>query len=142
MSARELLQKDIKTFTIHGHSVCVAQLELYALQQVDAVLDDLRQEMARYAEEKNAALVVLMLTDINLGDTSLWFAGAELSDIPQPCKVEGMLSRKKQMLPLAGKSFETTSVGTVHRLYGWEVYAGSHFVNSSHRSQRCFLHSG
>jgi manganese-dependent inorganic pyrophosphatase len=52
MSARELLQKDIKTFTIHGHSVCVAQLELYALQQVDAVLDDLRQEMARYAEER------------------------------------------------------------------------------------------
>ena len=40
-----------------------------------------------------------MLTDINLGDTSLWFAGSELSDIPQPCKVEGMLSRKKQMLP-------------------------------------------
>lgn len=99
MSARELLQKDIKTFTIHGHSVCVAQLELYALQQVDAVLDDLRLEMARYADEKNAALVVLMLTDINLGDTSLWFAGPALSDIPQPCKVEGMLSRKKQMLP-------------------------------------------
>ncbi|WP_336284156.1 manganese-dependent inorganic pyrophosphatase [Citrobacter arsenatis] len=99
MSARELLQKDIKTFTIHGHSVCVAQLELYALQQVDAVLDDLRLEMTRYAEEKDAALVVLMLTDINLGDTSLWFAGSELSDIPQPCKVEGMLSRKKQMLP-------------------------------------------
>ncbi|HGW6102952.1 TPA: manganese-dependent inorganic pyrophosphatase [Citrobacter werkmanii] len=99
MSARELLQKDIKTFTIHGHQVCVAQLELYALQQVDTVLEELRQEMARYAQEKNAALVVLMLTDINLGDTSLWFAGSELSDIPQPCKVEGMLSRKKQMLP-------------------------------------------
>jgi manganese-dependent inorganic pyrophosphatase len=31
-------------------------------------------------------LVVLMLTDINLGDTSLWFAGAELSDIPQPAR--------------------------------------------------------
>jgi len=28
MSARELLHKDIKTFTIHGHKVCVAQLEL------------------------------------------------------------------------------------------------------------------
>ena len=77
----------------------MAQLELYALQQVDTVLDELCQEMTRYAQEKNAALVVLMLTDINLGDTSLWFAGSELSDIPQPCKVEGMLSRKKQMLP-------------------------------------------
>ncbi|KLV67230.1 manganese-dependent inorganic pyrophosphatase [Citrobacter murliniae] len=99
MSARQLLNKDIKTFKIHGHQVCVAQLELYSLDQVDAVLDELRQEMIRYAEENHAALVVLMLTDINLGDTSLWFAGTELSDVPQPCKVEGMLSRKKQMLP-------------------------------------------
>lgn len=99
MSARELLNKDIKTFTIHGHQVCVAQLELYSLNQVEAVLDDLRQEMTRYAQESQAALVVLMLTDINLGDTSLWFAGSALTDIPQPCKVEGMLSRKKQMLP-------------------------------------------
>ncbi|WP_413595432.1 manganese-dependent inorganic pyrophosphatase [Citrobacter youngae] len=99
MSARDLLHKDIKTFTIHGHKVCVAQLELYALRQVDGVLDDLREEMTRYAEENQAALVVLMLTDINLGDTSLWFAGTELSELPQPCKVEGMLSRKKQMLP-------------------------------------------
>lgn len=99
MSARELLNKDIKTFTIHGHQVCVAQLELYSLNQVEGVLDDLRLEMTRYAQESQAALVVLMLTDINLGDTSLWFAGSELSDIPQPCKVEGMLSRKKQMLP-------------------------------------------
>ncbi|MBJ3590558.1 manganese-dependent inorganic pyrophosphatase [Salmonella enterica subsp. enterica serovar Saintpaul] len=99
MSARELLNKDIKTFTIHGLQVCVAQLELYSLNQVEAVLDDLRQEMTRYAQESQAALVVLMLTDINLGDTSLWFAGSALSDIPQPCKVEGMLSRKKQMLP-------------------------------------------
>lgn len=99
MSARELLNKDIKTFTIHGHQVCVAQLELYSLNQVEAVLDDLRQEMTRYAQESQAGLVVLMLTDINLGDTSLWFAGSALTDIPQPCKVEGMLSRKKQMLP-------------------------------------------
>lgn len=99
MSARQLLNKDCKTFTIHGHQVCVAQLELYALDQVAPVLDDLRAEMVRYAEERHAALVVLMLTDINKGDTSLWFAGKELTDIAQPCKVEGMLSRKKQMLP-------------------------------------------
>lgn len=99
MSARQLLTKDIKTFTIHGQQVCVAQLELYALQQVDAVLDELRQEMANYAQENQAALVVLMLTDINQGDSTLWFAGTALSDVAQPCKVDGMLSRKKQMLP-------------------------------------------
>lgn len=99
MSARQLLTKDVKTFTIHGHQVCVAQLELYDLQQVDAVLDELRQEMARYVQEHQAALVVLMLTDINQGDSTLWFAGTALADVDQPCKVDGMLSRKKQMLP-------------------------------------------
>ena len=75
MSARQLLNKDCKTFTIHGHQVCVAQLELYALDQVAPVLDDLRAEMVRYAEEPHAALVVLMLTDINKGAPWRWFAG-------------------------------------------------------------------
>lgn len=99
MSASQLLQKDMKTFTVHGQRVCVAQLELYALEQVDAMMDDLREEMARYAAGADAALVVLMLTDINLGYSRLWFAGDAQPDVPHPCEVEGMLSRKKQMLP-------------------------------------------
>ncbi|HGW5057542.1 TPA: DHHA2 domain-containing protein [Citrobacter koseri] len=99
MSASQLLQKDMKTFTVHGQRVCVAQLELYALEQVDAMMDDLREEMARYAAGADAALVVLMLTDINLGYSRLWFAGDAQPDVPHPCEVEGMVSRKKQMLP-------------------------------------------
>ncbi|POT55238.1 manganese-dependent inorganic pyrophosphatase [Citrobacter amalonaticus] len=99
MSARDLLNKDSKTFTIHGHKVCVAQLELYALSQAEEVMEALRAEMADYAAQNEMALVVLMLTDINLGNSSLWFAGRELAELPQPVVVEGMLSRKKQMLP-------------------------------------------
>ncbi|EPU6467902.1 manganese-dependent inorganic pyrophosphatase [Citrobacter amalonaticus] len=99
LSASELLQKDIKRFTIKGKQVSVAQIELYALSQVADVMDALRQEMADYATRSGAHLVVLMLTDINAGNSQLWFAGPRQLELAQPVTVEGMLSRKKQMLP-------------------------------------------
>lgn len=99
LSASELLQKDIKRFTINGQQVSVAQIELYALSQVADVMDVLREEMADYAAHSGADLVVLMLTDINAGNSQLWFAGPRQRELAQPVIVEGMLSRKKQMLP-------------------------------------------
>lgn len=99
LSASVLLNKDIKRFTIHGQQVCVAQIELFSLSQVDHVLDDLRNEMDAYAVRTRADLVVLMLTDINRGHSQLWFAGPHQPPLTQPHLVEGMLSRKKQMLP-------------------------------------------
>ncbi|HCW7015216.1 TPA: manganese-dependent inorganic pyrophosphatase [Citrobacter farmeri] len=99
LSASELLQKDIKRFTINGQQVSVAQIELYALSQVAGMMDALRQEMTDYATGSGADLVVLMLTDINAGNSQLWFAGPRQPELTQPVTVEGMLSRKKQMLP-------------------------------------------
>ncbi|WP_336220294.1 manganese-dependent inorganic pyrophosphatase [Citrobacter amalonaticus] len=99
LSASELLQKDIKRFTIHGQQVSVAQIELYALSQVADMMVPLREEMADYAMRSGADLVVLMLTDINAENSQLWFAGQRQPQLSQPVTVEGMLSRKKQMLP-------------------------------------------
>ncbi|EMN3917557.1 manganese-dependent inorganic pyrophosphatase [Citrobacter farmeri] len=99
LRASELLQKDIKRFTINGQQVSVAQIELYALSQVADMMDALREEMTDYAARSGADLVVLMLTDINVGNSQLWFAGPRQPELAQPVTVEGMLSRKKQMLP-------------------------------------------
>ncbi|XQS17502.1 manganese-dependent inorganic pyrophosphatase [Citrobacter telavivensis] len=99
LRASELLQKDIKRFTINGQQVSVAQIELYALSQVADMMDALREEMTDYAARSGADLVVLMLTDINVGNSQLWFAGPRQPELAQPVIVEGMLSRKKQMLP-------------------------------------------
>ncbi|HFQ8224932.1 TPA: manganese-dependent inorganic pyrophosphatase [Citrobacter freundii] len=99
LRASELLQKDIKRFTINGQQVSVAQIELYALSQVADMMDALREEMTDYATRSGADLVVLMLTDINVGNSQLWFAGPRQPELAQPVTVEGMLSRKKQMLP-------------------------------------------
>lgn len=99
LRASELLQKDIKRFTINGQQVSVAQIELYALSQVADMMGALREEMTDYAARSGADLVVLMLTDINVGNSQLWFAGPRQPELAQPVTVEGMLSRKKQMLP-------------------------------------------
>ncbi|MGL5455319.1 MAG: manganese-dependent inorganic pyrophosphatase [Enterobacterales bacterium] len=99
LRASELLQKDIKRFIINGQQVSVAQIELYALSQVADMMDALREEMTDYAARNGADLVVLMLTDINVGNSQLWFAGPRQPELAQPVTVEGMLSRKKQMLP-------------------------------------------
>lgn len=99
LTASALLQKDIKRFTLHGLQVSVAQIELYSLDQVSGVLEALRGEMAEYATRSGADLVALMLTDINAGHSQLWFAGSHQPALSQPVTVEGMLSRKKQMLP-------------------------------------------
>lgn len=99
LTASALLQKDIKRFTLHGLQVSVAQIELYSLEQVSGVLEALRGEMAEYATRSGADLVALMLTDINAGHSQLWFAGSHQPPLSQPVTVEGMLSRKEQMLP-------------------------------------------
>lgn len=108
LSAHALLNKDIKTFNIHGVQVCAAQIELFSLSQVDEQREALRQEMTLHARENGAQLVVLMLTDINAGYSTLCFATPDEKNVPESCTIEGMLSRKKQLLPwlqeyLAGK---------------------------------------
>lgn len=98
MSAQALLNKDIKAFTIAGHAVQIAQLELYSRAQVDAILPDLLEEMNTLAMRTGAELVVLMLSEISENGSLLYFSGSALADT-EPCHVPGMLSRKKQMLP-------------------------------------------
>ena len=99
LSGKALLNKDIKTFQIQGVKVNAAQIELFSLNQVDAVLDELQEEMALNIQETGAQLVVVMLTDINAGYSTLYFAVPEGQKADGPCVVEGMLSRKKQLLP-------------------------------------------
>lgn len=99
LSGKALLNKDIKTFQIQGVKVNAAQIELFSLSQMEAVLDELQHEMALNVRETGAQLVVVMLTDINAGYSTLYFAVPEGHEVLSPCKGDGMLSRKKQLLP-------------------------------------------
>lgn len=98
LSADELLNKDSKMFDISGSKVLAAQLELYSLEQVEPLIDELKSAMELRVTTSGAGLVVLMLTDISAECSRLYFAGPALAD-NAPCTIAGMLSRKKQLLP-------------------------------------------
>ncbi|MEW5289881.1 DHHA2 domain-containing protein [Erwinia papayae] len=98
LTAQQLLDKDLKAFVIAGTDVRVAQIEVTTPEQVAPLMDDLRAAMAFLANQSGAGMVVLMLTDIVAGFSTLYFAGRE-SVHAASCSVPGMLSRKKQLLP-------------------------------------------
>ena len=96
--AKQLLNKDLKAFSLCGTDVRIAQLEVSSSDQVTSVLDALQNAMAQMAATAGAGLVVLMVTDIRECFSTLYFAGPEAGNAAS-CSVTGMVSRKKQLLP-------------------------------------------
>lgn len=97
-SAKQLLNKDLKAFSLAGTDVRIAQLEVSSLSQVTPVLDELQNAMAQMAVATGAGLIVLMVTDIRKYFSTLYFAGSESGNTTS-CSVPDMVSRKKQLLP-------------------------------------------
>ncbi|SCC69724.1 DHHA2 domain-containing protein [Kosakonia oryziphila] len=97
-SAEQLLNKDLKAFSLAGTDVRIAQLEVSSPDQVAPVLDELQNTMAQMAVTTGAGFIVLMVTDIRECFSTLYFAGPESGNMTS-CSVPGMVSRKKQLLP-------------------------------------------
>lgn len=97
-SAGQLLNKDLKTFSLAGTDVRIAQLEVSSPDQLAPVLDALQNAMAEMVVNTGTGLVVLMVTDIHECFSILYFAGPESGNAAS-CSVPGMVSRKKQLLP-------------------------------------------
>ncbi|EBO3000928.1 TPA: DHH family phosphoesterase [Klebsiella pneumoniae] len=97
-SAGQLLNKDLKTFSLAGTDVRIAQLEVSSPDQLAPVLDALQNAMAEMVVNTGTGLVVLMVTDIHECFSTLYFAGPESGNAAS-CSVPGMVSRKKQLLP-------------------------------------------
>lgn len=98
LSAEQLLNKDLKVFSLVGIDARIAQIEISTSGQIAPLLDELQETMAQMAMSTGAGLVVLMVTNITECCSSLYFAGPEGDSTPS-FSVEGMVSRKKQLLP-------------------------------------------
>lgn len=103
-SAEQLLNKDLKAFSLAGTDVLIAQLELSSLDQAAPVLNELQEAMVQRASTTGAGLIVLMVTDISACFSTLYFAGPESGHL-YSCSVPDMVSRKKQLLPWLEHSF-------------------------------------
>lgn len=98
IDAQTLLHRDLKSFTLQGKKVFIAQIELASLRQVAELQPSLLHQLETLADETSADICVLMLTDISHTCSELFFSGpARPAD--SSCCVPGMLSRKKQLLP-------------------------------------------
>lgn len=108
-TAEEIFYTDYKVFTQSEMTFCVGQITSMYREE----LDNIREKMIEYIEKKHNSLLfgmtLFMLTDISTKTTELIYEGAKAEEIikrafklkklPNRVILEGVVSRKKQLIP-------------------------------------------
>jgi len=115
LSAREIITRDFKDFDMAGKKVGIGQIELVDLKLVENRKDEIYDEMKKMKDEGGYAGIFFMLTDIMKEGTELMV----ITDFPQVVEIafgkkleersvwlDGVMSRKKQVVPPLQKAFE------------------------------------
>lgn len=111
---RDLVKRDFKDFDMSGNKVGIAQLEVVDLAIFDDIKADLEADIAKFKEEGGRHSVLLLLTDIMKEGSELLVVSDDISvtekafgKTTENGKVwlEGVLSRKKQVVPPLEKAF-------------------------------------
>jgi manganese-dependent inorganic pyrophosphatase len=111
LSARdpqEIVSTDLKQYDAGGFRFAIAQAEVTDLLQLQEYLEVLHQALHELRERRGLDFAMLMVTDVVRGSSRLILANepAALSDLPYPKQpdgtrlAEGVVSRKKQLLPV------------------------------------------
>ena len=106
-TAEDLLHADYKEFHIAGHDLAVSQITCLDSASVLSRKTELLDEMQKISEKTNAALVILMITDVLMEGSYLLYLGdddiiSQAFDIlPKDNEVflPNVMSRKKQVIP-------------------------------------------
>lgn len=107
-SAKDLIEGDIKTFTIGEANVRVGQVFTMNPEELVPIMDDLKAQMAGKIKERGEDTFVLVLTDIFNQRSELLVVGEYYDDIKEEfgeitkngtINADGVLSRKKQVIP-------------------------------------------
>ena len=114
-TSRELVLRDFKDFNMGGNTIGVGQLEVVDLSVFDTMKADLKEEMKNLKEEGGRHSVLLLLTDIMQEGSQLLVVSDEAEKIENAFDVkldsddqvwlEGVMSRKKQIIPFLEKQF-------------------------------------
>ena len=112
--AKDLLFRDYKDFDMSGNKVGIGQLEVVDLSILEPVKDALYEEMKIAKEEGGRHSVFLLLTDIMKEGSEMLIVSDDPSVVekafgkaPEGTSVwlEGVMSRKKQVVPNFEKAF-------------------------------------
>ncbi|MCP4115463.1 MAG: manganese-dependent inorganic pyrophosphatase [Desulfobacteraceae bacterium] len=111
---RELVLRDYKDFEMNGKKVGIGQLEVVDLGILDKVKADLEKDIVALKEEGGRHSVFLLLTDIIKEGSEMLIASDDESVIEKAFGVapkdgkaylDGVMSRKKQVVPNLEKAF-------------------------------------
>ncbi|HEX9616738.1 MAG TPA: DHHA2 domain-containing protein, partial [Anaerolineales bacterium] len=105
---REIVSTDIKVYESGGLNFAIAQAEVTDLLQLEEHLEGLRQALQELRDKRGLDFAMLMVTDVVQGSSRLLLTDEipVLSELPYPRlpdgtrKAEGVVSRKKQLLPV------------------------------------------
>ncbi len=114
LTARDIITRDFKDYEMSGKKVGVGQIELVDLSLIESRKDEIYEEMKKIKEEGGYAGIFFMLTDIMKEGTELMV----VTDYPEVVEkafgkkleeksvwLEGVMSRKKQVVPPLEKAF-------------------------------------
>jgi len=111
---RELIMRDFKDFNMNGTKVGIGQLEIIDISVFDDMKEELLKDLEALRVEGERHTVLLLLTDIMKEGSELLIASTDISKIETAFDVtsannkvwlDGVLSRKKQVVPFLEKSF-------------------------------------
>jgi len=111
LSARkpdEIVSADLKIYEAGDYRFAIAQAEVTDLLQLAEHLENLRAALTALRDKRALDFAMLMVTDVVNGSSQLILTDElpELSDLPYPPQpdgtrlAEGVVSRKKQLLPV------------------------------------------
>ncbi|NMB87105.1 MAG: hypothetical protein GYA17_02020 [Chloroflexi bacterium] len=103
----EVVSSDMKVYTSGGYHFAISQAEVTDLYEVTEHLSALTEALGLFRESKSLDFAMLMVTDVVSGSSILMMDNPPpiLDDLPYPLlpngtrQAEGIVSRKKQLLP-------------------------------------------
>ncbi len=113
-TAAEILMSDFKDYEFGGVKVGIGQVEVVDLSEALERKKEILQEMERKRSEEGYGLILMMLTDIIKEGTELLAVGDKLDIVEKAfgkrvedgsVYLEGVMSRKKQVVPPVEKAF-------------------------------------
>jgi len=114
-TARELNTRDYKAFEMNGMKVGVNQLEMIDISALDDRKDEIMTDMKAMKEEEGLHTMLVLLTDIMKEGSQLLCVSDDASKIEAAFDkklqdnqvwLEGVLSRKKQVIPFVQPQFK------------------------------------
>lgn len=108
LSAREVVSRDFKQFTLGGQRIGISQIEVMRPDAFATKRTDILRSMRAHREALGLTQLILMITDVGAQGSELWFVGERPELIERAfgrleggaVHLPGVMSRKKQVVPL------------------------------------------